>query len=43
MVLGKAWRVPIQFAGTTEDNFISRALEGREKELSSILRGALNA
>lgn len=43
MRLGKAWRVPPQFAGTTEDNFISRALEGREKELSSILRGALNA
>jgi hypothetical protein len=43
MRLGKAWRVPSQFAGTTEDNFISRALEGREKELLSILKGALYA
>jgi hypothetical protein len=42
MRLGSAWRVPPQFAGTIEDNFISRALLNREKELSSILRGAIN-
>lgn len=43
MRLGKAWRVPPQFAGTVEDNFITRALEGREKQISSILRRALDA
>lgn len=43
MVSGKAWRVPPQFAGTIEDNFITRALQNREKELRSILEEALYA
>lgn len=37
-VMGKggAWRVPPQFAGTSEDNFITRAFEGREKEIEEL-------
>ena len=41
MVLGGAWRIPPQFAGTQDDNFITRALSGREKELSVIMQGLL--
>jgi len=43
MVAGRSWRVPPQYAGTIEDNFITRALQGREKELSSIMEDVLYA
>lgn len=43
MVAGRAWRVPPQFSGTLENNFIIRALQNREKELTSILEEALYA
>ena len=40
---GGAWRVPPEFAGTLEDNFVTRAFLGKEKDLnalfSRILRG----
>lgn len=43
MTSGRAWRVPPQFSGTLENNFITRALQNREKELTSILEEALYA
>lgn len=41
MVAGKAWRIPPQFSGTIENNFITRALQNRDKELKSIMEEAL--
>lgn len=38
MVSGGVWRIPPQFAGTLNDNFITRALSNRDKELEQILR-----
>ena len=37
-VMGKggAWRVPPQFAGTKEDNFITRAFSDREKDIEEL-------
>lgn len=35
---GGLWRINPVFAGTAEDNFITRAFENREKELANILR-----
>lgn len=39
---GVGWRVPPQYAGTPDDNFITRALANREKEITPILQGILN-
>lgn len=39
---GTVWRVPPQFAGTESNNFVTRALENRDKELAVILRELLN-
>jgi len=36
MKSGGAWRVPPEFAGTAEDNFITRAFEGKERDLASL-------
>jgi len=33
----KGWRMPSQYSGTTDDNFITRAFEGRESEISKII------
>jgi hypothetical protein len=33
---GGAWRVPPEFAGTLEDNFVTRAFLGKEKDLNSL-------
>ncbi len=41
MTAGRAWRVPPQFAGTLKNNFITRALQGREKQLASIMEETL--
>jgi len=38
MESGGVWRVPPQYAGSQKDNFITRALAGRDKELSLILQ-----
>lgn len=38
MEKGGVWRIPPQYAGSQRDNFITRALAGRDKELSSILQ-----
>jgi hypothetical protein len=37
MIGGQLWRVPPQFSGTSDNNFITRALAGRDKELTKIL------
>ena len=37
MDIGGMFRVPPQFAGTADDNFITRAFLGRDKELARIL------
>lgn len=37
MRAGKAWRVPTEFSGTIEDNFITRAFSGRENELQNLM------
>lgn len=39
MEAGGAWRIPPEFAGTIDDNFVTRALSNRDKELEEILRG----
>lgn len=38
MVKGGAWRVPPEFSGTADNNFITRAFMGREKALSDLLQ-----
>ena len=38
MTKGSLWRVPPQFAGTLQNNFITKALSNREKELTVILK-----
>lgn len=38
MTYGRSWRVPAEFAGTADNNFVTRALSNREKELSAILK-----
>jgi len=39
---GVGWRVPPQYAGVPGDNFISRALANKEKEIVPILRDMFN-
>ena len=39
MTFGGLWRVPPQFAGNANDNFITRVLLGRDRELAVILQG----
>ena len=41
MNIGGVWRVPPEFWGTLDDNFITRAFEAREKEIIGILQGLL--
>ena len=38
MAGGGAWRVPPQYSGTASNNFITRALNGREKDIAAIFR-----
>lgn len=38
---GQLWRVPTQFSGTVDDNFVTRALSNRDKELTNILSKVL--
>ena len=33
---GSSWRIPPQFAGTEDDNFITRAFSGKEKQLEKL-------
>lgn len=37
MSRGDVWRVPPQFAGTEDNNFITRAFENRESDISNLL------
>jgi len=41
MNIGGLWRVPPEFSGTLDNNFITRAFEKREKEITIILQGLL--
>ena len=41
MNAGFGWRVPPRFSGTPDDNFITRALSNRDKELAPILQGLI--
>ena len=36
MANAQSWRVPPQFSGTDENNFITRAFSGREKEVQDL-------
>ena len=38
---GGAWRVPPQYAGTMNDNFVTRAFSGKEKELTRLFSNLL--
>jgi hypothetical protein len=38
---GGMWRVPPEFSGTPTNNFITRALNGRDKEMAKMLEEAL--
>lgn len=37
-----SWRVPSQFAGTISDNWITRAIDGAENEINTIIEKAMN-
>ena len=39
MVLGGVWRIPPQFAGTDNDNFITRIFNNKQKDVQKILEG----
>jgi len=39
MIPRGVFRVPPKFSGSSNDNFITRALSGKEQEISNILRG----
>lgn len=41
MISGGSWRVPPEYAGLPEDNFVTRALSNREKEIEAILKGLI--
>ena len=41
MTEGSAWRVPPQYSGTIEDNFVTRALSNRQRELTQVVRRML--
>ena len=38
---GGAWRVPPQYAGTLENNFVTRAFSGKEKDIEKLLNNIL--
>ena len=38
MTPGSSWRVPPQYAGTSGNNFVTRAFMGREKEITSLFQ-----
>ena len=38
---GTAWRVPPQYAGTINDNFVTRAFDGREKDIARLFSDIL--
>ena len=42
MESGGSWRIPPQFSGTIDDNFITRALNGNQREIQKILEGIFN-
>lgn len=39
MNIGGIWRVPPEFSGTNDNNFITRSFDGKESEISNILKG----
>ncbi len=41
MTGGGSWRVPPQYSGTSDNNFITRALSGRDRQLTTALKGLL--
>jgi len=41
MVVGDSFRVPPNYSGTNDNNFITRAFSGRNTELSNIISGML--
>jgi hypothetical protein len=38
---GSAWRVPPEYAGTISDNFVTRAFDGREKDIARLFNDIL--
>jgi capsid portal protein len=40
---GGSWRVPPQYTGTLDDNFVTRALTNREKDIEKLLKAELRA
>ena len=42
MIGGSSFRVePTSYAGTVDNNFVTRAFSGRDRQLSRVLRGVL--
>ena len=41
MNIGGLWRVPPEFSGTRDNNFVTRAFDNREKQIKAILQGLL--
>jgi hypothetical protein len=42
MTKGGSWRIPPEYAGTEDDNFITRAFSGKEKEITQVIKAALS-
>ena len=43
MILGRSFRVEPSFSGTVDDNFVTRAFAGRDKQLANLLSKLLKA
>ena len=41
MNTGSVWRVPPEYSGTKDNNFLTRAFEGKDKDIEAILQGLL--
>ena len=40
--LRRRWGVPSQYAGTTQNNFVTRSLEGIDKEIIAIMQSEIS-
>lgn len=43
MEFGGAWRIPPQFSGTPDNNFVTRAFAGKERDITSVIQRMLTS